>query len=376
MFPALAVLRNLESALEGRDFNIPESCLWVGGSGGMEEELVSRAGIPFTAIPAAGVAGVGGRALPGNLLKLGRGFFAARRIIREFRPTVMFFTGGYLAVPVALAGRMPLPGLQRPRIVLYSPDIEPGLALKRLAPAADHIAVTVEETKNYFSNTARVTVTGYPVRPGLKALDPESASQALDLRPDLPVLLVLGGSRGARQINRGLMTVLPELLQAMQVVHVTGRLDWPEMEEASNTILGALDHELRRRYHGMPFLYEEMGAALTAADLVLSRAGASTLGELPLFGLPAVLVPYPHAWRYQKVNARYLQEKGAAVIILEEDLEDQLGPLILELMQDTARRNKMSQASRSLARPESARAISNILIRYSETVPGKGRQPW
>jgi UDP-N-acetylglucosamine:LPS N-acetylglucosamine transferase len=342
----------------------------------MEEELVSRAGIPFTAIPAAGVAGVGGRALPGNLLKLGRGYFKARRIIRRFKPTVMFFTGGYIAVPVALAGRIPSLRIDIPRIVLYSPDIEPGVALKKLARFADHFAATVTETRSYLPDRTPLTVTGYPIRPDLQSWDLEDARQALGLRADLPVLLILGGSRGARRINRSLINILPELLKATQVIHVTGRLDWPDVEDASRLVLRELDQDISGRYHAVPFLYDEMGAALTAADLVLSRAGASTLGELPLFGLPAVLVPYPHAWRYQKVNAQFLEDKGAAVVLLEADLDNKLLPLILELLQSNSRREKMSHAMRSLAKPEAARAISELLIGLSESAPEKGRPSW
>jgi UDP-N-acetylglucosamine--N-acetylmuramyl-(pentapeptide) pyrophosphoryl-undecaprenol N-acetylglucosamine transferase len=342
----------------------------------MEEELVSRTGIPFTAIPAAGVAGVGGRALPGNLWKLGRGCFAARKIIRDFRPDVIFFTGGYLAVPVAFAARLPLPGISRPRIVLYSPDIEPGMALKRLAPAADHITVTVEQSRAYLPDRKRVTVTGYPVRSNLQPWEPEAARRAFDLRNDLPVLLVLGGSRGARQVNRSVLKALPGLLEHMQVLHVSGRLDWPEVQEQAGSIKTAIDPQAAGRYHAMPFLYDDMGAALTASDLVLSRAGASILGELPLFGLPAVLVPYPHAGRYQKVNAQYLEEKGAAAIIIEEDLDERLLPVVLGLMRDHSGRERMSQVMRSLAKPDAARAISDVLIREAQAVPGKGRQSW
>jgi UDP-N-acetylglucosamine:LPS N-acetylglucosamine transferase len=342
----------------------------------MEEELVSRAGIPFTAIPAAGVAGVGGRALPGNLLKLGRGYFKARRIIRQFRPNVMFFTGGYIAVPVALAGRVPYFRMKKPRIVLYSPDIEPGIALKKLSSFADHFAATVEETKNYIPGNIPISVTGYPIRAELKIWDSQVARHTLGLQSNLPVLLVLGGSRGARQINRSLMNILPELLKGTQVIHVTGRLDWPEVEDAARSALIGLSSEISQRYHPVPFLYDEMGAALTASDLVLSRAGASTLGELPLFGLPALLVPYPHAWRYQKVNAQFLEEKGAAITLLEADLDRRLLPLALDLLNDTERREKMSQAMRSLARPEAARAISNILIEHAKAAPEKGRQLW
>jgi UDP-N-acetylglucosamine--N-acetylmuramyl-(pentapeptide) pyrophosphoryl-undecaprenol N-acetylglucosamine transferase len=130
--------------------------------------------------------------------------------------------------------------------------------------------------------------------------------QALHLDPALPVLLVFGGSKGARSINRALLEALPGLLPEMQVLHISGNLDWPEVEAARSALSTGEAAAWAERYHAFPYLHDEMGAALAAADLVVARAGASTLGEFPALGLPAILVPYPHAWRYQKVNADYL----------------------------------------------------------------------
>jgi UDP-N-acetylglucosamine--N-acetylmuramyl-(pentapeptide) pyrophosphoryl-undecaprenol N-acetylglucosamine transferase len=339
----------------------------------MEVDLVKRAGVPFTAIPAAGVAGVGARALPGNLLRLGRGFFAARRVLAKFRPDVVLFTGGYLAVPVALASRLPQFGRTRPRLLLYVPDIEPGLALKTVAPLADRIAVTADASRAYFSPRKQLTVTGYPIRPDLKPWDPQAAHQALGLCPDLPTLLVLGGSRGARGINRALVPHLPTLLPKMQVVHAAGQLDWPEIEQAQRKLTSesGLSPDVAARYHPYPFLHSEMGAALTVADLALSRAGASTLGELPRFGIPAILTPYPYAWRYQRVNARYLEDKGAAVMVEESQLPEKIAGLVLELIKDASRLQEMKQAMASLSRPEASDSIAGLLQDLARSVPKK-----
>ncbi|MCK4977533.1 MAG: UDP-N-acetylglucosamine--N-acetylmuramyl-(pentapeptide) pyrophosphoryl-undecaprenol N-acetylglucosamine transferase, partial [Anaerolineales bacterium] len=175
MYPALAVLQAVvqddnitHDASDGESLvheNTLSSAslkqlLWVGGIDGMEENLVKRAGISFEAIPAAGVHGVGLRALPGNLWKLGQGILASLRLLRQFHPDVLFFTGGYVAVPMALAGRLPVSGMSRPRSLLYVPDIEPGLALKTLARFADKIAVTSENSQAYFPRQRRVVVTG------------------------------------------------------------------------------------------------------------------------------------------------------------------------------------------------------------------------
>jgi len=351
VYPALAVLQALLDEAHA-------SILWVGGTGGMEQELVERVRTPFEAIPAAGVHGVGLRSLPGNFLRLARGYRQARQILKRYQPDVLFFTGGYVAVPVALAGHH-IPS------VLYVPDIEPGLALKTLARLADQIAVTAGESRAFFPSQARVTVTGYPTRPDLAAWDKNRALQTFGLSDQLPVLLVMGGSSGARSINQALAPVLVELLKEMQILHLCGKLDWAEVK-ASRDRLSSPDEknaELAQRYRAFPYLHDEMGAALAAADLALARAGASTLGEFPQLGLPAILVPYPYAWRYQKVNADYLAKRGAAVVLADQELPQRLSPLVRELMQDTDRRQRMQRAMRSLAHPEAAQTIAGLLQR-------------
>jgi UDP-N-acetylglucosamine--N-acetylmuramyl-(pentapeptide) pyrophosphoryl-undecaprenol N-acetylglucosamine transferase len=324
--------------------------MWVGGDGGMEAELVDRAGIVFKSIPAAGLHGVGARALPGNLLRISRGWLAARRILREFQPDALFFTGGYVAGPMAFAGR-------RVPTLLYVPDIEPGLALKSLARYANRIALTAAESKKYFPSDKRTVVTGYPVRADLAAWSRSDAVQLFGLSGDLPALLIFGGSQGARSINTVILKHLSSLLEIAQIIHISGQLDWSMVEAAAQ----ALPRELSARYHAMPYLHD-MGAALAAADVVISRAGASVLGEFPAFGLPAVLVPYPHAWRYQKVNADYLAERGAAVILQDEILRDRLLPLVKDLLLNPAKREAMRAAMRTLAHPEAAAAIAGQLI--------------
>jgi len=345
VYPALAVVEALRAAHPACEV------LWVGGEGGMEAGLIQRAGLPFHTIPAAGVHGVGLRALPGNLLQLARGLLAARRILRQFRPDVLFFTGGYLAVPMSLAGwRLPQ--------LLYVPDIEPGLALKALARLASRIAITVEETRRFLPRPELATVTGYPTRPGLKKWERAEARQKFGLQSDRPVLLVFGGSKGARSINMALLANLPTLLEKMQILHISGELDWPVVQSQHQS----LPSHLSVRYHPFSYLHEEMGAALAAADLAVSRAGASSLGEFPLFGLPAILVPYPHAWRYQKVNADYLKQHGAALVLEDADLQQSLLPTIFSLLEDAPRLEKMRLAMQALSTPDAASRLAVQIV--------------
>lgn len=319
----------------------------------MEEDLVKRAGIPYRSVPAAGVHGVGLRALPGNLAKLTRGVLESRRILKDFKPDVLFFTGGYVAAPMAIAGRN-LP------IVLYVPDIEPGLALKFLGYFADVITVTVPDSRKFFSHPERIVHTGYPLRPGLSNWSREKAVSYFGLDSSLPTLLVTGGSKGARSINMAVLKDLNELLDMTQIIHITGQLDHEIISQKAEK----LPVQKKSRYHVMPYLHE-MGAALSAADLVLSRAGASSIGEYPFFGLPAVLAPYPYAWRYQKVNADYLAERNAAVILQDELLNDKLLAVIKDLLTNENKRDAMRTAMKNLSLPNAAEAIASQLVKLA-----------
>jgi UDP-N-acetylglucosamine--N-acetylmuramyl-(pentapeptide) pyrophosphoryl-undecaprenol N-acetylglucosamine transferase len=280
---------------------------------------------------------------------------ASAKILREFQPEVLLFTGGYVAVPMALAGRR-IPQL------LYVPDIEPGLALKGLSRFADVLTLTAAESRQFFPAGKESVVTGYPTRVGLKKLDRITARQQMNLTESLPVLLIVGGSKGARLINQGIAQVLPDLLCEFQVIHLTGELDWPQIQ-AQITQIPA---DLASRYHAYPYLHEEMAAAFSSADIVLSRAGASTLGELPFYGLPAILVPYPFAWRYQQVNADYLAARGAAVVIENSQLKEDLLPTLHRLFADPSAYRSMQTAMASLAQPGAAAKIADLVLELAQ----------
>ena len=269
---------------------------------------------------------------------------------RQERPAALFVTGGYASVPVALAARM----LRAP-ILVYLPDIEPGLAVRFIARLAAKVAVTVEDSRIYFP-VRKVVTTGYPVRAEFHELGRNQARAALGLASGESVLLVMGGSRGARSINQALSGVLEQMLELTQVVHVSGELDWPWVVERHEELPAVL----KARYHAFPYLHE-MGSAMVVADLTVCRAGASTLGELPFFGLPAVLVPYPHAWRYQRVNAEWLTGRGAAVQLDDERLADELLPTVRRLLDDRPALAEMAERMRALARPNAAARLAGEL---------------
>lgn len=322
-----------------------------------------RAGLQLETIAGGPIVGV---ALPVRLANAARLVWSVgktMRLFRRFGPHVLFMTGGYVNAPVALTAR-----LLRVPAAIFLPDVEPGTAIRTLSRLVDRVACTTAASKQFLS-PGKVVVSGYPVRPALREAAQMSRARALaafDLPTDRRTLFVFGGSRGARSINRALLQVLPQLLEDTQVIHASGTLDWPQVEAQA----AALPADRRRRYRPYPYLHERMGAALRAADLAVARAGASMLGESPAFGLPAVLVPYPHAWRYQKVNADYLVERGAAVRLDDDRLTEKLLPTVRELLGDDDRLAKMAAAAKALDEPAAADNLAQLLRKLAQKAKG------
>lgn len=312
---------------------------------------MKREGISFEAIDAGGLHGVNVLTALRNALKLIAGTLRSIALLRRLPARALLVTGGFVSVPVAIAC-----WLRRVPIVVYLPDVEPALSVRFANRLARRVATSVEDSKQFVSEK-KMVVTGYPTRPFTNATR-EAAIQHFDLDPARKTLLVFGGSRGARSLNRALGKVLDDVLARWQVIHISGTLD----AEENQTRYAALSPELKRYYHLFAYLHEEMGMALAAADVVVSRAGASALGEFPLFGLPAILVPYPYAWRYQKVNADYLAARGAAIRLNDENLDTQLWPALLSLMDDHATRIEMQRKARTLAQPNAAAHIADVVF--------------
>ena len=342
VYPALSVLEAWTPAPD---------LLWVGTKGGMEAALVERAGIPYRGIPAGGLRDMGLVTRLRNSVKLTRGFGEAWTIVREFRPDVVFATGGYVTFPVGMAA-----WLQRIPVAIYLPDITPGLAVRSLAPLAKRIAVTTPGSARWFGPKA--VVTGYPVRQTLA--QPRSKARArasFDIPADAKVLLVTGGSSGSHNLNEAVGSHIAEYLSFAHVIHVHGKVD----KEWLNQQRAALPEETRERYHLYEYLHETMTDALMGADLVVARAGASVLGEFTAAALPAILVPLPIVGVNQHANAQWLEDYGGAVTLADEEAMTGLLPLARSILKDEARLERMREAMRAAALPDAANRIAEML---------------
>lgn len=366
VYPALTVVEALlkkKPASAGLPTLGVGDLLWIGSKGGIEEKLVGRAGIRFVGLAAGGLRGKGPLVMVRNAAQIAGSLGQARGALGRFRPDVVLVTGGYACVAVTLAARTR--GIP---VLIYLPDIVPGLAIRFLSRFAERIAVTSEESYHHFRRE-KVAVTGYPVRADTFALGRAEARQALRLQPAEKTLLVFGGSRGARSINKALTAGLRELLPVCQIVHISGRLDADWVAGMAKS----LPEDLRQRYHHFDYLHD-MPKALVAADLAVTRAGAATLGEFPVAGLPAVLVPYPYSGQHQDPNAHYMAENGAAVVLPDAELGDRLVPTVLALLADDAALAAMRESVRAMARPDAAEAIAAELwqLARQRTLPTEG----
>jgi len=352
VYPALAVVEELRAGGERADAEgLPalEAVLYVGTIGGMEEGIVRRAAIPFEAVHAAGLLGLALIQKLANSLDVARGTIEAARLLRRFHPDVVLATGGYASAPVVVSA-----WLQGCPVLIYLPDVEPGLAIRWLSVLARRVAVSFVVSEKYFGE-GKVVATGYPVRRALYEVDKAAARQRLGLDAHAMTLLIFGGSRGAHSINAAVRGSVERLLERAQVIHITGQddLQWLQQRCAE------LPKPLAARYRLSAYLHEEMLDALGAADLAVARAGAATMGEFAAVGLPSVLVPYPHAGRHQEANADYLVECGAARKL--NDSAVAAGALIetvVELLADEETLHRMSDQARKLARPHAARSIA------------------
>lgn len=347
--------------------------LWVGSVGGMEQALVEHAGIAYRGIETGQVRGKDPLTLVKNLGKMLRGYRQSLTILREFRPDVCLVTGGYVCAPVVVAcRRLGIP------VLIYLPDMTPGWAILWLSKLAQRVAVSFPDAAAHFGGEfpkGKAVVTGYPVRPELvTAAQDRAATRArlatvidrptLDGSDGLPLVLIWGGSQGSRSINTATWKIIADLLPYAHILHVVGVRDWPLAKEQIQTLRGAgvLEGGSARRYHPVDYLHDAMPLALAAADLTIARAGASTLGEFTVAGLPSILVPLPIAGGHQHPNAAQLAGQGAAVIVEDAKLDDELSPITVELLTQTERRQAMAQAARKLAQPDAAQRIADELL--------------
>jgi UDP-N-acetylglucosamine--N-acetylmuramyl-(pentapeptide) pyrophosphoryl-undecaprenol N-acetylglucosamine transferase len=322
--------------------------LLVGRRGGLEETLVPSSGLRLETLSVRGIDLGSPWRLPGVAVRISRATLQARRIVRRFRPDVVVGAAGYVSVPVVAAAL-----LRRIPVVLLEQNAHPGRTTRLFAKRARVVAASFAETAALLPG-ARVVHTGNPVRPEVKA----QAGAPLHARCEH--LLVMGGSQGARRINDALAGCIRELLQdhpELRVIHQCGARD----AEWAVPARAGLPEELRERYTVSAF-FDDIAERIGDADLVVMRAGGSSLAETAVLGRPMILVPYPHAGAHQVDNAMPYVHAGAALLIPDEECgAERLRSDVERIVEDPERWRRMAEASRAAGRPDADDAVVELI---------------
>jgi len=355
IYPAVAIAKEMKRRY--KDVEI----LFVGTEKGLESRIIPKEGFRLHTIKVRGFA----RKLSfENVIAVKESLasvFAVMKLIRSFKPDVVIGTGGYVCGSVLLAAAM----LRVPTII-HEQNAFPGMTNKILSRMVDIVAVSFPEAAGFFPKSSRIIVTGNPIRSDLLKVSKKEGLNAFGFTPELPVVFVVGGSRGAKKINE---TVLPLAKQCVkegkyQLLHMTGETQYESVKNSYKAEGIPIDAKYLKV---VPYLHN-MPHAMAAADIIISRCGASTLSEITALGKPAILIPFPYATdNHQEYNGRALEKNGAAVVILERDLKDDiLYEEVVNMLQNKERTRKMAERSKELAKLNAAELIVEEAVRLTK----------
>ncbi|MDR2543856.1 MAG: undecaprenyldiphospho-muramoylpentapeptide beta-N-acetylglucosaminyltransferase [Treponema sp.] len=365
IYPGLAVAMELKKKFADHETRI----FWIGSSAGMDRSIVEEAGIEFFGVPSGKLRRYFSLKNIVDLFKIAGGFFAARKILKKQKAVLLFSKGGFVSVPpCAAASSLGI------RTFTHESDFSPGLATKinvrYVLRTGGWVFTAYEDTKKFFSEKTlkrglsdRVTVTGNPVRAGFYNADAAKGRAFLGLSGnDVRILLVLGGSQGATEINELIRAILPELTKVYTVVHQTGpNLSW--------------DIPASQRYKPYPYIKEDMPHVMAAAELVMGRSGAG-IWEWAVLGKPMLLIPLRGSGTRgdQVENARFFNKAGAAFVLGEKPDTNELMTAINELANDTEKRKAMAVSSGNIGKSGGAQKIAGFLLQEIDKIKGKNNE--
>lgn len=331
--------------------------LFVGTERGLEADVVPRAGFPLQLLKLSGIPRRLSWKMVVAMVRAGRGMLETVKVIRSFKPDVVVGTGGYVCGPVVLsAALMGLP------TVIHEQNAFPGITNRILGRFVRKVCLGYEAASRYFPSY-KIHVTGNPIREAIGTVPRKEAAERLGVNPERPSMLVFGASQGARSINQAIMGCLAALGQEypkLQILWITGQSNF----EATQSLLVGMSESINKEtLHVWPYLHN-MPDAFAVSDWVVGRAGAISLAEITRQGLPAILVPYPHATGdHQTYNARVFGDAGAAWVVEDHTFNAEiLLDYIRILMNDPSTRESMRSASLHLGRPSAAMDLANLVL--------------
>lgn len=349
IYPALAVAKQFSEEFPGTEF------LYIGGTKGLESKLVPNEKMRFEAIEISGFRRKLSVDNVKTVMRFLKGVQKSKQLLREFKPDVVIGTGGYVCGPVVYAAsRLGIPS------VIHEQNAVPGLTNKFLSKYVSAVAVSFEGTENAFSGAKHVLYTGNPRATTVFKADKERGYASLGLPSGSDIVLVAGGSRGARAINEAMIEMAPltEKLSGVHFVYVTGESYFDATVEEIRKKVG----QIPSRLHVTPYIHN-MPEVLAATKVIAGRSGASFLAEVTALGIPSILIPSPNVTNnHQEKNARSLEKAGAASVILEKDLSGEaLFAEVSRIVKGDSVWPVMSEASRSMGKPDSAHILVDLM---------------
>lgn len=342
IYPGLAIAREI---LNQGEYSIK----YIGSKCGMEAKIIPQNKIDFSSIFIKPLGRSPAKILMA-LFSLIIGNLQSFAIILKEKPSLVIGTGGYGSFPLVF-----MASLLNIKTIILEQNLYPGKCTKLLAKRVDWVALSFFESLKYLKKT-NSAITGNPIRSVINFVDKETGRKNLKLDPIKPVILVVGASQGAKSINNAILKCLQDWKENQwQIIHITGISNFDEVKKEAENILG---DKSKLNYQIYPYL-DNIEDAYSSADLIISRAGATTISEITVKGIPAILVPYPYAAEnHQEYNAKLLEEKEAAIMIKDKDLEKNLKKNIEELLKKPLLLEQMKYNSLKMGKPD---AIFNIM---------------
>ncbi|RCX22828.1 UDP-N-acetylglucosamine-N-acetylmuramylpentapeptide N-acetylglucosamine transferase [Fontibacillus phaseoli] len=356
IYPALAVASRCAEEIPGTEV------LYIGGQRGLESSLVPKEGILFKAIDITGFRRKLSFENMKTVMRFLKGVRSSKQMLREFKPDVVIGTGGYVCGPVVYAAaKLGIPS------IIHEQNAVPGLTNRFLSKYVSTVAVSFEGSEAAFPEAKHILYTGNPRATTVFEADKNKGFESLGLPKGSSIVLVVGGSRGAKAINEAMIEMAPYLqeLDQLSFVYVTGDNYFTPTLEAITANLGGIPRNLQV----LPYVHN-MPEVLAATSLIINRAGASFLAEMTSLGIPSILIPSPNVTNnHQEKNARTMEQAGAAQVILEPDLSGNiLFETVKEIMQNKTRHDSMSESSRRLGKPEAAHLMVQEMRRLAGSV--------
>jgi UDP-N-acetylglucosamine--N-acetylmuramyl-(pentapeptide) pyrophosphoryl-undecaprenol N-acetylglucosamine transferase len=351
IYPALALIHEIKKHHPEAEF------LYIGSENGLENGIVKREGIPFQPIFVTGFKRKISLDNVKTIVRFFQSVMDSRKYLKDFKPDIVIGTGGYVCGPVVYAAaKMGIP------TIIHEQNSVPGLTNKFLSKYVDKVAICFEESSAFFPKN-KVVLTGNPRASEVIGRDGERGKKSVGLNPNQKSVLIFGGSRGARPINDAVIEALKEVEKKdYQILYVTGEVHYENVLQQVKKVGNPKNVIIKPFIHNMP-------EVLSGVDLVVSRAGATTIAEITALGLPSILIPSPYVTNnHQEKNARALSEKGASLLRLEKDLTGrQLLQDIDSILLDEKKLENMKKASASLGIPDAARKLYNEMVDLMRT---------